>query len=193
MAKILVVRTTTLFPDGIWEGFREATQEEALKIIDANREYIEREQAEVDESYQQIIPQIILKVGNKVLIHKIPVTGSEGRLHEMWPIFLGGHVEKTDKDISRATQREFEEEIKYKGKIIRREFLGLVKRHDVPVNRVHVGLVWLFEGDSEEFKPTKDKGIAEGRFVSISELAAYLDKMTYWSQTVTPYLMKRFS
>lgn len=193
MGKILAVKTDTLFPDGIWEGFREQPPDKILKLIEDNKEFIERAPAEEDESYQQIIPQIILKVANKIFIHKIPQTGSESRLHDMWPIVLGGHVEETDLDITSASQREFDEEVNYKGKIINREFLGLVKRHDVPVNKVHIGLVWLFEGDSEEIEMTNDDGVVEGRFIEINQLNAYLDKMTYWSQTITPYLIKRFS
>lgn len=193
MSKILVVKTSLLFPDGIWEGFREQKNDDVLELIDSHKEFIERADAEEDDSYQQIIPQIILKVGNKIFLHKIPKTGSEGRLHDMWPIFLGGHVDDTDAGIWDAAIREFEEEINYLGKIIKKEFLGIVKRHDVPVNKVHTGLVWLFEGDTEKFEATADHGITDGRFVLIDELDSYIEKMTHWSQVVVPYIIRRFA
>ncbi len=192
MPKILAVKTNILFPDGIWEGFREHANEDILKHLDTHKEFIERASAEEDESYQQIIPQIILKVGSKIFLHKIPTTGSEGRLHDMWPIFLGGHVDYTDASIWQAAEREFNEEINYRGNIVSKKFLGLVKRHDVPVNKVHVGLVWLFEGDREEFEATDDHGITEGKFVDINTLQEYIPHMSYWSQTAAPYLIERF-
>ena len=192
MSKILVVKTKILFPDNIWEGFQEQSSGEILKLIDKHKEYIERPHVEDDESYQQIIPQIILKVGKKIFLHKIPKTGSEGRLHDMWPIFLGGHVDDTDLGIWEAAEREFEEELNYKGNVVKKEFLGIVKMHDTPVNRVHLGLVWLFGGDCEDFEFTGDHGISEGKFVSIRELNSYRDRMTYWSQTCVPYFLKKF-
>jgi len=130
--------------------------------------------------------------GKKIFLHKIPKTGSEGRLHDMWPIFLGGHVDDTDLGIWEAAEREFEEELNYKGNVVKKEFLGIVKMHDTPVNRVHLGLVWLFEGDCEDFEFTGDHGISEGKFVSIRELNSYRDRMTYWSQTCVPYFLKKF-
>ena len=193
MSKILAVKTNILFPDGVWEGFREQKSEAVLNLIDEHKEFVERASAEEDESYQQIIPQIILKVGNKIFLHKIPQTGSEGRLHDMWPIFLGGHVDDTDSSIWDAAEREFNEEINYRGKIIKKEFLGIVKRNDMPVNKVHTGLVWLFEGDIEEFEATADHGIADGRFVQVSDLDSYVEKMTHWSQVVASYIIRRFA
>ncbi len=192
MSKILVVKTGVLFPNGIPEGFCEQSPDRILKLVDAHKEYIERSLAEEDDSYQQIIPQIILKVGDKIFLHKIPATGSESRLHDMWPIFLGGHVDDTDMGISEAAEREFAEEINYRGTIIKKEFFGVIKQHDTPVNRVHTGLIWLFEGDSEVWEATGDHGIAEGKFVPIKELPQYTARMTFWSQATVPYLVQRF-
>lgn len=187
---ILAVKTEDLFPEEIREGFWEIPIEEVLDLVNRKGEFVPRVDADLDETYQQIIPQIILKVGKKIFIHKIPSTGNEERLHDMWPIFLGGHIDETDEGILEATQREFEEEINYQGNITKRKFLGLVNIHDHPVNRVHIGMVWLFEGDSEDFESTGDDGVSEGKFVSLDELEEYYDKMSYWSKLVYQYLSK---
>jgi predicted NUDIX family phosphoesterase len=186
--KILVVRKKVLFPDGVWKGFKEYKEEDIKNIINENGEYIERSLAERDESYKQIIPQILLSFKNKIFIHKIPVSGSEERLHDMWPIFLGGHVDETDLDIEAATIREFEEEINYKGNISEKKFLGLINLESPLVNKVHIGLIWKFTGDSEEFESSGDKGLIDGKFVDIKELANYYDNMNYWSQVFYSHL-----
>lgn len=96
---VLVVKTSKLFPDGIWEGFRELDNKTLTTLINKNAEYLKRGIAETDETHQQIVAQIILKVGNKVFVHRIPQTGSESRLHDKWPIFLGGHINNLNCDL----------------------------------------------------------------------------------------------
>ncbi len=184
--EVLVVKTKTLFPGGVWEGFRKLDQHEFIEFVNKNSEYLKRGFAETDENYQQIVAQIILKVHKKIFIHKVALTGSESRLHDQWPILLGGHINNTDIDITNAFDREFNEEINYKGNIISKNFLGIVKLHDNPVNKVHTGLVWLYEGDSEDFEDTGDKGLSNGRFASINELDEIKDKMSFWSKVVYP-------
>lgn len=188
--EVLVVKTDTIFPNGIWEGFRNLDEKLFLHLVDKNSEYLKRGFAETDETYQQMIAQIILKVGRKVFVHKVAQTGSESRLHNLWPILLGGHINNTDKKISDALNREFKEEIDYKGKITSKKFWGVIKLHDNPVNRVHMGLVWIYEGDSEEYEPTDDGGLVNGHFAGISELKKMKNQMTYWSKVVLPELLK---
>lgn len=186
--EVLVVKTEKLFPEGIWEGFKELNENDFLKFIDKNGEYLKRGFAETDENYQQITAQIILKVGKKIFIHKVAQTGSESRLHDLWPIFLGGHINNTDKKISDAFDREFKEEIDYRGKIISKKFWGVVKLHDNAVNKVHTGLVWIYEGDSEVFDSTSDDGLVDGKFANLEELISLEPHMTYWSKVVFPKL-----
>jgi len=187
--EVLVVETKKLFPDGIWEGFREVGDESFLDFINKNSEYLKRGFTETDENYQQIIAQIILKVGRKLFVHRVAQSGSESRLHDLWPIFLGGHINNTDNKISDAFDREFNEEINYKGKILSKKFWGIVKLHDNAVNKVHTGLVWIYEGDSEEFIDTKDDGITDGKFATLDELTKLEPQMTYWSKIVFPKLI----
>lgn len=188
--KILVIKTSDLFPNGILDGFLSDKNEAFLNLIREKSFYMERSEAEKDADFQQIIPQIVLTVKGKIFIHKIPTTGNEGRLHDMWPIFLGGHVDETDLDIEVAVKREFEEEINYMGRLISKKYLGIIKLHDTEVNKVHVGLIYIYEGDAENFELKGDDGVADPRFVSVENLKKYENKMTYWSKAFYPYLIK---
>ena len=129
---------------------------------------------------------------NKLFIHRIPMTGSEDRLHDLWPIFLGGHVEESDLNIEEAADREFNEELHYGGNILRKEFVGVVNLQDNAVNSVHAGLVWAFMGDSENFENTGDDGVIDGKFVTWEEAEKMLDQMSYWSRVAFPELRKRY-
>jgi len=191
MGKILAIKTKELFPEGIKEGFFRIKKEDKIfKTIKKQARFLERSELEDDESYQQLIPQIVLKVGKKIFIHKIAQKGSESRLHDLFPIFLGGHVDEGDLSIEEAADREFNEEIEYKGKIIKKEFQGLVKLHDNEVDRVHTGLVWIYEGDGLLWKHRKDECLVDGKFVLIRDLDKYKEKMTYWSRIFLPELKK---
>ena len=187
----MAIKTNELFPEGIKEGFFRIKKEDKIfKTIKKQALFLERSKLEDDEDYQQLIPQIVLKVGKKIFIHKIAQKGNESRLHDLFPIFLGGHVDEGDLSIEEAADREFNEEIEYKGKIIKKEFQGLVKLHDNEVDRVHTGLVWIYEGDGLLWKHRKDECLVDGKFVLISDLDKYKEKMTYWSRIFLPELKK---
>lgn len=191
--KVLAIKREKLFRNKVWEGFKTDEElTEVIKLIESEGEYIRRGDLEEDEGYKQIIAQIVLVVGSKLFLHRIPSSGSESRLQDMWPIFLGGHVDYGDVSIRKAMEREFSEEIIYKGTIIKKEFVGLVNLEDNPVNRVHTGLVWVFEGDSEEFDDNKDDGVAEGKFFTWDEADGMIESMTYWSKVAFGKLKEKY-
>jgi len=189
MGKILAIKTSDLFPDGVKSGFFKIRKEGILQIINERSVLLERSLLEEDENYQQIIPQIILKVRDHIFIHRITQKSSENRLVDMYPIFLGGHVDEGDLSIEDAANREFDEEIDYRGRILSKEFQGLIKLHDEKVNRVHTGLVWIYEGDSMLWKH-RDEDLVDGKFVSIKDMDKLKAKMNYWSRLYLPELRK---
>lgn len=192
--KVLCIETSLLFPSGIWEGFKSAQDSgDIVTLIKEHGKFKRRGDLEEDPSYQQIIPQILLIVGNKLFIHRVPAAHkTETRLNDMWPIFLGGHVDETDLDINAAAEREFEEEINYQGTIIKKTFVGLIKLHDNPIDKVHTGMVWVYEGDSEVFSDKGDEGVADGKFVTWEEAATMIGSMTHWSKLAFPTLRTQF-
>ncbi len=192
MGKVLAIKTNDLFPHGVKSGFfKIGRNDKILQVIKNKALFLERSALEDDDNFQQLIVQIVLKVKDKIFIHKITQKGSEDRLYNMYPIFLGGHVDETDLSIEKAADREFEEEIKYFGKILVKSFQGMIKLHDNKVNRVHTGLVWIYEGDILTWEH-RDENLIDGRFVTIAELDKFKDKMTYWSKLYLPELLKIF-
>lgn len=191
--KVLVVKTSELFSKGIPNGFSEVDYQKTVGLVREKGKFLERKFAEIDPEWQQIIPQVTFVVGKKLLIHRIPSTTNESRLADMWPIFFGGHVDDFDVDVEVAVERELSEEIVYKGNILKRNFLGLVHLKEPLVNSVHTGLIWVFEGDSEEFEMTADTGVSDCKFIKFSEIDKYIEKMSYWSKIVAPIIVEKYS
>lgn len=193
MTKIWAISREELFRQGHWNGLQTENMEAYLQLFREKGEFLERDALEEDRRYKQIVGQVLLQVGDKFLIHKITSKGSESRLHEMWPIFLGGHIEALDRDaegdlVMHALDREFHEEVLYHGTLLEKRPLGIIALEDAnPVNYVHIGLVYLYVGDSEFVESNED--VLEGlSWVTLDELASRKDQLTYWSQIILPEL-----
>ena len=193
--KIWCIASDKLFAKGKWNGINTNEPKYYFKLLNEEGEFRERGPLEEDPSYKQIIGQIVLQVGNKFLIHQIKPAGSEARLHDLWPIVVGGHIEEIDRNedgdlVTNGVEREFEEEVHYGGKILQKDFLGLIYiENENPVNAVHVGLAYRFLGDSEDVSPTEEE-IGEMHFTDIDYLKENINNLTYWSRELVPVLEK---
>ena len=107
-----------------------------------------REQAEADPRWKQPIPYLVLRdpTGAVAAYRR---SGSEGRLHGLWSVGVGGHVERCDETASLAgtllacARRELAEELHLAaGAAEPGPFLGLVNEELTEVGRVHWGLVF---------------------------------------------------
>ncbi|HVJ81830.1 MAG TPA: phosphoesterase, partial [Planctomycetia bacterium] len=58
--------------------------------------YLPRAEAELDPSFKQLVPYAVLRAGNAVFTYRRGKAGSESRLHDLWSIGIGGHVNPED-------------------------------------------------------------------------------------------------
>lgn len=109
--------------------------------------WMARAEAERDPRWKQPIPYLLLRdAGGAVAAYER--AGREGRLHGLWSVGLGGHVERTDERPSVAAtllacaRREIAEELEL-GPADPPElrFLGVVNEDVTEVGLVHWGLV----------------------------------------------------
>ncbi|KXK10011.1 MAG: NUDIX domain-containing protein [Candidatus Dojkabacteria bacterium] len=185
---IWCIKSDTLFRKNKFLGFKTDDPEDYLDLITNYSEFRERDLLETDPSYKQIIPQIIIRHKNKYLLHKIDSKGNESRLHNLWPIFVGGHVDLIDSEsdniVEAAINRELAEEVTINGSITTRKFLGLIYiENDNPVNHVHIGLVYIYDIDTFDVVSNEEE-IADMRFVTLNYLQKNISRLTYWSRVV---------
>lgn len=208
--KVLVVRRSDIFKDGVWHGLRTENFKKTLKTISTKYKFLPRSQVEEDARWQQIIPYLIFEANGKIFLMKRKAEHTDKRLASMYSIGVGGHINKSDvkelpRQISRQAKsqrvqggkedrilnwarREFEEEINYEGKY-KAEFLGLINDDSNDVGLVHLGLVIHLIGDLSVIS-VKDEH-KSGKLLSLLEVSKRYRNMETWSRIVYDFLKER--
>jgi predicted NUDIX family phosphoesterase len=117
--------------------------------------FMDREKAEKNEDYLQIIPYVVFVNEDKILSYQRSKTSRETRLHNKTSIGIGGHINPIDfkdKDsryvIFNCAKREIDEEVILKQEFhYRGETIGLLYDPSDSVGRVHFGVVLQIEID----------------------------------------------
>jgi predicted NUDIX family phosphoesterase len=79
-------------------------------------------------------------------------------------------------------RREWEEEVVYDGALEAR-CLGLIHEESAPVGRVHLGVVFLIDGDTPDIAIRETDKLA-GELLTLDEMRMHYLEMESWSQLV---------
>ncbi len=132
----------------------------------AGFEFVKRKDAENDSSHKQIIPYIILqtKDHDKTAIYQRQ--GSEKRLHDLWSLGIGGHINPIDMNRQKDSfkqilitgmQRELDEELEKMPGEISPKFIGVISEDITDVGKVHLGAVFTITANNpEDFLPGEE-------------------------------------
>lgn len=180
-----------LFPDGPWQGIRDHNLDETLARIDRGGRFMPRREVEDDPSYQQIIPYILFRHQDRYLLTKRLKASSERRLHHLYSLGVGGHINPPDNvnadPIADGLQREWLEEVAYQG-AVERTLIGVIKDDSTAVGQVHLGLVYLLEGEHPDIQ-IRETGKMTGALLPLEEMRIYYLDMESWSQLLYDYLL----
>lgn len=194
--KVLVVPRNIIFKDGVWQGIKTEKLDYYLSLIKNNYQFKTRGEVENDDSWQQIIPYILFSYKDKYFLYKYLEKAGEKRLVNNYQLGVGGHINlidvKQNEDIlETAARREWEEEIEYKGKILGRKLIGILNDDTRQVEKVHLGLIYHFIGDSPEIS-VKEKNILEGKLIELNNLNDYLKNSEGWAPIVYQEYLSKF-
>jgi predicted NUDIX family phosphoesterase len=163
------------------------------KIITDNLSSMNRDLAEVDVTFKQIIPYLFIENNEKFLLYTRTKKQTEKRLHDKRSLGVGGHINPIDSiddsdPILLALLRELDEEVSIKLKT-EPQFLGFINDDLSDVGKVHLGMVFYSKSDSENFEVLeKDKMICE--WVKKEYLIENLEKLESWSQIIVNSILK---
>lgn len=147
-----------------------------------------RRDVETDFNYRQLVVYVtVINRDKEILVY--PRTGSEERLHQLYSIGIGGHVDAKDGIdahmnlyydgcITDTLVREVKEEINVNTRPEHYLFGGIIKLSKTDVDRVHLGFHFLLFVDNAAIS----REIREFEYVSPVKLAEY--KLESWSSCV---------
>ena len=182
--QVLVVRREDIFPDGAWHGFVTDDLERHQRVIRESHFFKPRAEVENDSNFQQIIPYVVFRHGDRYfLTHRLRAS-SEKRLRKQYSLGVGGHINPGDLQggdpILDGLKREWAEEVIYDGRF-EAKLLGLLNEESSPVSKVHLGVVFLVEGDSPNIQIRETNKLA-GDLLTLDEMRMYYLAMESWSQ-----------
>ncbi len=187
--QILVVKRSHLFPEESWNGLKQVNFDEYLTIIQDQCEFHPRGLMEDDPTYKQIIPYLVFTHEGRYFLMERHAKASEQRLKSKLSLGIGGHIRKEDmtngKSIFDWARREFHEEVNYQGDLSIKP-LGILNDDSNDVGKVHIGFVFLLEGNSPEISVKSE--LQSGQLTRLEELITSKDRMETWSQFVVDCL-----
>ncbi len=193
--KVLVVPRNIIFKEGSWRGVKIENLDYYLDLIRSNYQFKKRGEVEKNPSFQQIIPYILFSFKDKFFLYKYIKGAGEKRLINNYQLGVGGHINLIDAKekegiLERAAMREWNEEINYKGDILSKKLIGILNDDTRPVEKVHIGLIYHFIGDSPEIS-VKETNNMKGELVDLKELRRRVENTGGWAPIVyKEYLLK---
>ena len=184
--EVLCVKRDDIFPDGAWHGFVTDNLDRYQAVIRERYVFKPRAEVEDDPGFQQIIPYVVFRHGDRYfLTHRLRAS-TEKRLRKQYSLGLGGHINPGDlmsgDPILDGLKREWEEEVVYDGHF-EAGLLGLLNDESAPVSKVHLGVVFLVDGDSPNIAIRETKKLG-GELLTLEEMKRLYLQMESWSQIV---------
>jgi len=160
-------------------------------------EFLNRKDAEKDPEYKQVIPYIVLQTSDMkktALYHR---KGSEKRLHDLWSVGIGGHINPIDRGgqdtsfrqiLTAGMERELNEELDKRPLNETPDFMGVISEDITDVGKVHLGAVFRILTDHpEEYLP----GTELFQFTWTETGSLYTLNMELWSSLALCLLSDR--
>lgn len=164
------------------------TRTPLLRTVAVNLQPKLRYEAELDPTFKQVIPYVIVRYQNKIFCtHRL---GGDARLVGAYSIGTGGHIDEGE-DITAGLTREVKEEIG----INPEDWLGYISKgfildESTEVNAVHLGIVFDMVINRDDIECLEKDKLA-GEWVTVNQLHELYeqDKLESWSRIVCEELL----
>ena len=183
---VFVVPRASIADEAGWYGIRTDDLDAFLEALERDGRYEARTAMEVDPSFKQVIPYLVLRDGERFFLMRRTKAGVDARLHDRYSIGVGGHLNPGDGGVLGGLRREWHEELvaEFEPDF---QLVGLLNDDTTEVGAVHLGAVYVADatGRPVEIRET-DK--LSGAFAEPHEVAAVVDRMETWSRLCFEFL-----
>lgn len=172
-----------LAPDAAgWYGLRRDGVVEFLAAAERDGRFAPRAAMEVDPSHKQLIPYLVLRDGPRYFLMQRTRAGGDARLHDLWSIGVGGHVNPGDEGLLGGLRREWHEEL---AADFEPDFRAVALLNDdtTEVGAVHLGVVFVADAAGREVA-VRETDKLTGSFADPADVAAVADRLETWSRLV---------
>jgi predicted NUDIX family phosphoesterase len=178
--QVLVVPRAALVAGEGWTGVRRGDLAAALAVVGRDGFFVRRGDAEEDPTRKQVIPYLVLRDGERWFLMRRTRGGGDARLHELWSIGVGGHLNPGDGDVAGGLRREWAEELVAD---FEPDFapVGLLNDDTTPVGEVHVGFVYVADAGGRPVA-IRETDKLSGAFATTDEVRAVRDALETWSR-----------
>ena len=172
---------------------------DAITICNKDVVIMQRALLEDDPRYRQLIPYVVVKQGDKYLGYERSTAGGESRLHHLYSVGIGGHVDAADAvydeqgifqlsaTLRAGMYRELQEELGLGAEdFIAMQTLGYLVKNITAVDKVHLGIVLVAEVKPELVVESQEDALNLAGFMAPAQLA--LLPLESWSETVVATL-----
>ena len=183
---VFVVPRASIADEAGWYGIRTDDLDAFLEALERDGRYETRTAMEVDPSFKQIIPYLVLRDGERFFLMRRTKAGVDARLHDRYSIGVGGHLNPGDGGVLGGLRREWHEELVAAFEPDFR-LVGLLNDDTTEVGAVHLGAVYVADatGRAVEIRETEK---LSGAFAEPHEVAAVVDRMETWSRLCFEFL-----
>lgn len=157
---------------------------ELIHSLSKNTIWVSRKVCETDPRLKQIIPYIVVRVGEQVIAYRRSPESGESRLHGKISIGFGGHINKDDTCYRDGMWREVTEELRSSPPYTL-SAVGTVNDESNAVGSVHLGVVHLLDCTNVEALEKVDYTLIRPDYLVGNE------NLEIWSRMVLEWIVKQ--
>ena len=169
-----------------WHGMRTDGLDAFVATVEREGRYEPRPAMERDPSFKQIIPYLVLRDGPRYFLMQRTTAGTDERLHGLYSIGVGGHLNPGDGGVLGGLRREWAEEV-VADFVPAFRLVALLNDDTTPVGAVHLGAVYVADAAGRPVS-IRETDKLTGEFVEPPVVQAVVERMETWSRLAFEFL-----
>ena len=184
--RVYIVPRSAVPDQADWHGLRTDGLDAFVAALERDGRYEPRDRMEQDPSCKQVIPYLVLRDGPRYFLMQRTTGGGDARLHGLYSIGVGGHLNPGDGGILGGLEREWREEL-VADFVPEFRLVGLLNDDTTEVGAVHLGAVYVADAAGRPVA-IRETDKLTGVFVEAAAVAEVADRLETWSRLVFDHL-----